>query len=259
MTSAATQTRFLDPFSRISFAVIAALAIAATIAVFRLFPEFDLAVTRLFFEPVACPAGGAERVCGGFPLAAVPAVRFLRQALHYLPAVIAAILLAWTLREWFRTDGERRRWLGGLAALTALLLAPVVIVNGVLKAFSGRPRPYSTDLFGGELPFVPAGKFTDHCAGNCSFVSGEAAGAFWLVCLVPLVPARYRGVALAAALVVAVTASGLRIAFGGHYLSDVLVAALITLLTFSLVAIAIAPLAERRVPGTGRRMPEPSR
>lgn len=57
-----------------------------------------------------------------------------------------------------------------------------------------------------------------------------------MICLVPLFPARFRPVAWVVALSLAVTTSGLRIAFGGHYLSDVLLGAAITIFVFSALA-----------------------
>ena len=69
---------------------------------------------------------------------------------------------------------------------------PQILVNLLLKSYSGRPRPHQTDLFGGDLPFMPAGSFSGQCENNCSFISGEAAGAGWLICLIPLLPPRLR-------------------------------------------------------------------
>lgn len=128
--------------------------------------------------------------------------------------------------------------MGTFLALGSLVLCSVLIVNVWLKSFSGRPRPVRTDLFGGDMPFVPAGEFTDHCISNCSFVSGESSGAFWLICLAALLPRRWRPAALAVTGAVAVWVAGLRVAFGAHYLSDVAIAGLLSLATFSLLAMA---------------------
>src|SRR5690606_1953513 len=77
-------------------------------------------------------------------------------------------------------------------SLLALALGPYILVNLLLKSFSGRPRPDETNLFAGDHTFMPAGSFAGQCDNNCSFVSGEAAGAGWVACLVPLLPARFR-------------------------------------------------------------------
>ena len=128
-----------------------------------------------------------------------------------------------------------------MTAIAALLVGPGLVVNVVLKEYWGRPRPASTDLFGGTLPFVPAGEWSNACPGNCSFVSGEASSIFWLICLIPLWPQRQRGKAGLAVCAIALLAAGLRVAFGGHYFSDVVLGGLSTLIVFA----ALATLAER--------------
>ncbi len=81
-----------------------------------------------------------------------------------------------------------------LAAISAFV-GPLVIVNWTLKELWGRPRPFQTTMFGGEGTYVSPGTISDQCASNCSFVSGEAAAAFWLVWLVFIVPRPWRPVA----------------------------------------------------------------
>ena len=117
----------------------------------------------------------------------------------------------------------------GAFLLTTLAVGPGIIINGILKNFWGRARPRDTLDFGGDLPFTPAWTNADHCSGNCSFVSGEASAAIWLVALTFVVPGRFRMPVLFAALSFAAAASTNRIAFGAHYLSDVVIAWAITL------------------------------
>ncbi|WP_319497014.1 phosphatase PAP2 family protein [uncultured Cohaesibacter sp.] len=108
-------------------------------------------------------------------------------------------------------------------AATALL-GPGLLVNILLKANWGRARPVQTDLFGGTWPYSEVWIVTDHCQSNCSFVSGEASMAFWLLGLVFILPLGWRkgGTLVLATLGLLVSLN--RIAFGGHYLSDVLLA-----------------------------------
>ena len=56
-----------------------------------------------------------------------------------------------------------------------------------------------------------------------------------------LVPPPYRGVALASALVFGVATSLLRLAFGGHYLSDVVMGGLISLIVIFAVRSIVWP------------------
>ncbi|MEN9895310.1 MAG: hypothetical protein RIR97_1162, partial [Pseudomonadota bacterium] len=56
--------------------------------------------------------------------------------------------------------------------LASWVICTGLIVNLLLKAHSGRPRPVNTDLFGGTEMFMAAGSFGGSCQSNCSFISG---------------------------------------------------------------------------------------
>lgn len=231
----------LAPFSSDIASVAFAVALMLALFVFHAVPAIDLAVSDLFFANTACVGGeAAGTVCGDFPARHVAALGALRQFLQHLPAAVAAGLgAAYAVRLVTGTPARDPSMTPLATALIAYLLSVGLLVNGVLKAFSGRPRPLQSDLFGGSLPFVPAGEFTDYCASNCSFVSGEAAAAAWLIAAVSLLPPRYGALrlpAFAAATAYAAATGMLRISFGAHYLSDIVVAALATLLIFSVLA-----------------------
>ena len=210
-----------------------------TLAMFSLFPALDVATSKLFFVETPCTTDAASlSVCGIFPARHDPVLGHLRQALQAMPFIVALSLGIWVaLRLLFtgRLDAL------GRAAATAFwtyVIAVGLVVNAGLKSFSGRPRPINTELFGGDLPFVPAGKITGYCASNCSFVSGETASAAWLLCLVPLLPPAWRMAGLAAAAGLLVLTGTMRLAFGAHYLSDVLIAVAVTLLVHRLLTMA---------------------
>ena len=59
-------------------------------------------------------------------------------------------------------------------ALT-LALGPGLLVNGLIKEHSHRPRPFQTQDFGGPWQFRPFGDFDGQCTTDCSFVSGETS------------------------------------------------------------------------------------
>jgi len=61
-------------------------------------------------------------------------------------------------------------------------------------------------------------------------VSGEVAEAFWLVAPASLAPPPMRAWTIGAALAFGALTALLRVAYGGHYLSDVLLAALLMLI-----------------------------
>lgn len=233
----------LAPFSQVSTAMLLTMALLAALLVFYLFPEIDRSAAEIFFGERNCssvaPAGA---VCGFFPISEMAPMKALRQFLQYLPAACAAGLAAAALvrlRMGERLLGPWSLRVG--AVFWTYILSVGLVVNGIFKEFWGRPRPVQTDIFGGPFPFVPAGEISAFCQSNCSFISGEAAASAWLICLVTLLPREYanlRPFAFAATTSVAVFTSGLRMSFGGHYLSDVVIASIATLLIFSLLAIA---------------------
>ena len=192
------------------------------LALFALVPVLDIMAAGRFFTAEACaPGTGTGPDCGRFAWADIRALVVLRYLLYYLPHLFGVILLVQVLRAWknpnrFEPGFARRGWI----YLLALIAGPVILVNGILKQVSGRPRPYQTDLFGGDLDFHVAGDFAGKCLKNCSFISGEASGMGWIVCLIILLPERFRIPGGAALVAASLVGAGLRVAFGGHYASD---------------------------------------
>jgi lipid A 4'-phosphatase len=238
--SAGHKTRADTAFGRWADPVLLLALVALWIALAIVFngePAIDQQVSAAFFRAETCARGAAATVCGVFPAAHSLFWGALRNLFHYLPmaaAIVVAAVLASQLAAGRGLSWPRTRY--AVLALAAFVLGPGLLVNGMLKDHWGRPRPVSTELYGGTLPFVPAGQWSDACPANCSFVSGEAASIFWLVCLIPLLPVAFRRIGAVTIVVAAVFTSGLRVAFGGHYLSDVTLGGLSTLIIFAALA-----------------------
>ncbi|WGM45379.1 hypothetical protein KOAAANKH_00241 [Brevundimonas sp. NIBR10] len=222
-----------------------ALALVAVVVLsvyFLMFPGVDLAVTAAF-----------HRADEGFPLSGDPLLRGLRKSSTWVLAgllVVAAVILIprrWSARAAGRTSPGRRR--NGLFLLVGLVVGPGLVVNSVLKSAWGRARPIQTDLFGGDAAFTEVWRISDACRDNCSFVSGEASSATWMVCAVLLMtPKPWRLAAVSVACVYGAALSLNRVAFGGHYLSDVLLSWAITALVLAVLhrVMAAAPMRGRR-------------
>lgn len=222
------------------------------LAFFGLFPAIDLAVARHFFTESDCHAvDGIDRVCGEFAYdrnVLLSTLRSLSFAVPYI-AVVAVIASMIHVRRQHRGDWKSPPIAIGLAALISLALGCGLIVNLFLKTFSGRPRPRETTLFGGDLDFVHAGSFAGQCLKNCSFVSGEASSAGWLLCLILLVPPRWRlraGVPLA---LVSLAVPVLRVITGAHYLSDAVLGWLSSIVVFMAVLAVLETVSGRRYIG----------
>ncbi len=189
------------------------------------FPAIDIAVQNLFYTDQACAAGlHPDQRCGLFGLSQWPSLAYLRSVFYVTPPILLGLCLLAILMSSLPTATPTLRALRHplVLVVSSWFISVVLIVNMFLKAYSGRPRPLQTDFFGGYLPFVPAGVFTDHCDSNCSFISGEAASAGWLLCLIPFLPKSWRPVAGTCLIVISIATPALRVAFGGHYFSDAL-------------------------------------
>lgn len=236
-----------------------ALATVAALLLFNQFPSIDIAVSKAFFDPARCGWAPPGVPCTYFPAYKSKALETLRFGLQYFQFAVAAGLGIYLIMRCLRGEGLLSTGFASqLAAFLSYLICVGLVVNVVLKEHWGRPRPFQVDVFNGQWPMVPAGEISAFCETNCSFVSGEAAGAFWLVCFATLLPPRWRGAAIAEAFAIAFLTAYLRVSFGMHFLSDVVLSALLIVLTFVATRLAIVSLAgspasrSRRKAGSGQ-------
>lgn len=217
---------------------------------FNRFPGIDLSVAQYAFTATPCPGvSPAGKICGAFDLARNPLFEIARGITLALPYIAIAVLITTLVSSWRKYGIGLRSVVTdrSIAALLSLAVGCGLIVNTLLKGHSGRPRPRSTDLFGGGLDFVQAGSFAGKCLGNCSFVSGEASSGGWLLCLVLLLPPRLRlrlGIPLA---LISVLMPIMRVLTGAHYLSDAVLGWLLSLVIFA-GAMALLDFMQSRSP-----------
>jgi len=218
-------------------------ALAAASALFLAAPGLDLWASGLFY-----------RADTGFFLADWGVVRFLYRAVPWLvTAEIVVIPLLVGIGWW------RHRWIWGLDlkagifVLAVLAVGPGLLVNTVLKDHWGRARPSQTTDFGGTQRFTAAPLVADQCERNCSFVAGHPAVGFALVAYAFLARQRRRRRLIAAGAITIGSLLGVvRLAQGGHFLSDVVFSGLLVSLVASVLATV---LLERDVVGAlGRRL-----
>ena len=105
----------------------------------------------------------------------------------------------------------------------------IVVVNLFFKNIWGRARPGDILQLGGAENFTPWFKISDACANNCSFVSGDAAVGFSLIALYFLTK---RIVYFWSSLFFGFGIGLIRIMEGGHFVSDVVMAAMIIYLGY---------------------------
>ena len=188
---------------------------------FGIFPELDLKLAALFYDAAT----------KSFPLKLDALAAFARDAAMWiawaflLPAIVALIV------KFVRPDRPllvRGRTVVFL--LVTMLLSAGILTNLTFKSFWGRPRPVVVTQFNGPQEFVAWWDPRGTCARNCSFFSGEGATAFWTFAPAALTPPQWRPLAYAAATLFGTATSVLRMAFGGHFFTDVAIAGLVTFL-----------------------------
>ena len=199
-----------------------ALALALVIGLlFGIFPELDLKLAALFYDP-------ATR---SFPLKSDAVAAFARDGAMWVAWALALPALVAIVVKLLRPD--RPMLIAGRAAvflLVTILLSAGVLTNLTFKSYWGRPRPMMVTEFNGPWQFVPYWDPSGECGRNCSFFSGEGATAFWTYAPAVLTPPAWRPLAYAAATLFGITTSVLRMAFGGHFFTDVAAAGLVSFL-----------------------------
>src|SRR5262245_38909370 len=192
-----------------------ALAVATAFGLaFGVYPKLDLILAGPFFDPAT-----------GLWAAVGQGVARTRDAVAWLIALIAApafIALGGKLLL-----PRRPMLLPGRAAvlmIVTLALGPGLLANVILKDNWGRPRPIDVTEFQGVEHFVPWWDPRGECPKNCSFVAGEPSGAFWTIAAAAVTPPQWRVAAYGAALAFGSAVGLLRVAGGGHFVSDVVFA-----------------------------------
>lgn len=211
----------IAPATRLILAI--ASGLLALIAVMTAIdPSLDLAASGLFY------ASGT-----GFWLFRHPSVDWLRE-ISMIPTFVlgGAAVVAVGLKLAFPSSRPILPMRLAVFFAATAIAAPVLTVNVILKEHWDRGRPVHVSAFGGQGVFTPWWQPGDGsaCTRNCSFISGEASGAAWLVAPALLAPGPAQPVAVAAALVYTAVIATLRVAYGGHFLSDVALGALVTIL-----------------------------
>jgi lipid A 4'-phosphatase len=199
-----------------------ALALALIVGLlFGIYPDLDLKLAGLFYDPAT----------KSFPLKFNTLAAIARDGAMWIAWGLALPPLVALIVKLARP--ERPLLMSGRAIvflLITLLLSAGVLTNLTFKSYWGRPRPVTVTQFNGTAPFVAWWDPRGTCGRNCSFFSGEGATAFWTYAPAALTPLPWRPLAYAAATVFGVTTSGLRMAFGGHFFTDVAIAGLVTFL-----------------------------
>jgi membrane-associated PAP2 superfamily phosphatase len=189
--------------------------------VFGIYPELDLKLAAVFYDATT----------KSFPLKLNTLAGIARDGAMWIAWALAMPAIFALVAKLVRPD--RPLLISGRAIvflLVTLALSAGVLTNLTFKSYWGRPRPVVVTQFNGPDQFVPWWDPRGSCGRNCSFFSGEGATAFWTYAPAALTPPAWRPLAYAVATLFGVTTSLLRMAFGGHFFTDVAAAGLVTFL-----------------------------
>jgi membrane-associated PAP2 superfamily phosphatase len=183
--------------------------------VFGIYPQLDIELAALFYDPrlhlwwvegTDWPTWARDGASYLIALIAAPAVI----------AVVGKLLLP-----------RRRMLIPGRAALfllTTLALGPGILANTILKDHWARSRPFYITALGGADHFTAWWDPRGDCPNNCSFIAGEPSGAFWTLAPAALMPPQWRPLAYGAAIAFGAGVGLLRMAGAGHFFTDVVFA-----------------------------------
>lgn len=157
-----------------------------------------------------------------------------------LAVVVVAMFIGWGL-TWLSvvpyTLKRHRKSLGFM--LLAVIIGPGLVVNLLFKDQWGRARPVQIVEFGGERQFTPAWAMSHECKKNCSFVCGDTSLGFVLIAGAFI--SRRPRFWFITSLLVGGLLGFMRIAQGGHFLSDVIFSWYAVLFSVWLVARWLRP------------------
>lgn len=217
-----TQQRILAVPSSlwIGFFVFAGLMLA--------FPQIDLAVSALFWSSDT-----------GF----LPKDLWWQRLVYHAVEVLMVLVSLGLIAAWLINRFRHRNLLGingrkVALLLGLLLLVPGLLVNQGLKEHLGRARAVKVEQFGGQDRFTPAFVVSD--AGGGSFSSGHAATGFWLVAVAYTLTGRF-GVWAWVTVLYALLLGLMRIAVGGHFLSDVIASGFFVWIGWFMLSALICP------------------
>ncbi len=205
--------------------LIIALAIAAVVGLlFGLYPQFDLAISRLFYD-----VDHVRHFTFTWHLS--PGLMTARNNGLWISTVLIAPAVAALVAKLILP--RRKSPMSGRAILfliATMALGPGLLVNVVLKDHWGRPRPIDVTQFRGDQHFVAWWDPRGDCPSNCSFVSGDVSGAAWALAPAALAPPQWRVLAYGAALAFTAAMAGMRLMAGAHFFTDTVFAGVFTFL-----------------------------
>lgn len=191
---------------------LAVLLLVVFSGLFYVYPQWDLAASRYFYRHDI-----------GFVWAHVRWAMDVRHVLYGMVYVICSLAVLIVLVRIIRPKWHRLPLKIAILVIFTFAIGPGLLVNAVLKNHWGRPRPYQVQQFDGHAHYQKPWVISNQCPTNCSFVCGDASAAFAFWALLPFFRRRARTLYGLVVLAFGLFIGLIRMAQGGHFLSDVLI------------------------------------
>lgn len=198
---------------RRSFVVWYVLMLVGYLLFFWCFPQIDIAVSRLFYSSEM----------GMFPLREHGLTYAIYYGVKLVSWAVGTMLLLALIASFlgrFYAPFKRISTRAVVYLLLVLAIGPGILVHWVSKEVWGRPRPVNIEEFGGSQAFIPA--FHLSPSDHKSFTSGHAAMGFYFLALALFFEGYKRRAIYVVGLSLGALVGLVRIAQGGHFLSDVI-------------------------------------
>lgn len=203
--------KWMSSFGRIKRTILSLdmILFLGCILIFLAWPHLDLVVSQHFYDAAQ----------GGFYLRNEPALMLIYHGTRVVGVAVLLITTGILAVSAFSSKVSAGRKKASLYLLAVLFIGSGLVVNWGLKNHWDRPRPRQVIEFGGDHSFEPAFSPRFECDKCHSFVSGHASVGFFFLSLYFLFGKKKW---LLPGLLAGFLIGGVRLAQGGHFLSDVL-------------------------------------
>ncbi len=240
MTASSAAIAAGDPQRRTAKVLIFGALIVGIISaiVFSIFPNLDLAVSQLLVD--------SEHHFSGRDSPFFITARLLFNVLFFGACAVGlagCIISLSTGRPWLTLSSNK--W---LFLAVCVIVGPLAIANLGFKDHWGRARPSTVVEFGGSRAYTPPLVKSQECPRNCSFFSGEASSIFVVCFAAALLFPPAASAWIVTGLILGSLCGFVRMAEGGHFLSDVIFAGVFMALTVAVIQMLFSAISGNSEP-----------
>lgn len=206
--------------------------------VFSIFPNLDLAVSQ--------PLLDSDHHFSARDSVFFGTARLLFNILFYGTCAVGLAGCVMTLstgRPWLTLSSNK--W---LFLAVCVIVGPLAVANLGFKDHWGRARPSTVVEFGGSKTYTPPLVKSQECPRNCSFFSGEASSIFVVCFAAALLFPAAASAWMVTGLILGSLCGFVRMAEGGHFLSDIIFAGVFMALTVAVIQMLFSAISGNSEP-----------